>query len=91
MIKIHYFIVFLSQKHFPNETIFYAKSASRSFASKSILKARRVISMGAKWRVRDGGSISIYRDRWIPRISNSRVISPISSLEFQHRVAGIQG
>ena len=87
MIKIHCFIVFLSKKYFPNRTIFYAKSASGSFASKSILKARRVISMGAKWRVGDGGSISIYRDRWIPRISNSRVISPISSLGSEATVA----
>lgn len=79
MIKIHCFIVFLSQKYFPNGTIFYAKSASGSFGSKSILKARRVISMGAKWRVGDEGSISIYRDRWIPRISNSSHISNFES------------
>lgn len=41
----------------------------------------------AKWRVGDGGSISIYRDRCIPRISNSRVISPISSLGSEATVA----
>lgn len=65
MIKIHCFIVFLSLNTSQMGLFFYAKSTLGSFAWKSILKARRVISLGAKWRVGDGGSISIYRDWWI--------------------------
>ena len=49
-------------KYFPNSTIFEAKSANGSYAWKSILKARRVITMGAKWRVGDGRCIWIYGD-----------------------------
>jgi len=47
-------------KYFPNDTIFDAKQSSGSFAWKIILKARRVITMVAKWRVCDGRSILVF-------------------------------
>ena len=74
-------------KYFPNGTIFYAKPASGYFAWKSILKARKVISMDAKWRVGNGGSISIYKDGWIPGTSSGRILSPISGLGSEAKVA----
>ena len=46
-------------KYFPMGTIFYAKADSGSYAWRSILKARKVILLGAQWRIGDGSSIKI--------------------------------
>ena len=55
-----------------------------SFAWKSILKARKVILLGAKWRVDDGESIWIFKDCWLPR----SIVTPIPSvLDSEARVA----
>ena len=47
-------------KYVPNCSVFEAKAKSSSFAWKSILYARKLILMGAKWRVGDGTQIKIY-------------------------------
>lgn len=47
--------------------IHYAKTSFGSYAWKSILWARRVISMSARWRISDGKNISIYEDSWPPK------------------------
>lgn len=57
-----------------------AKSKSRSYAWKSILRARRVISLGAVWRIGDGCTALIFKDKWIPRLEGGRVVSLISIL-----------
>ena len=50
-------------RFFPRGTIFEAKdSSSASYAWKSILKGRDVISKGAIWRVGDGKQIRIWGD-----------------------------
>ena len=50
MTHILYFIVFKA-KYFPTGSIFVAKAGPRSYAWKSILKARKVFLLGARWRV----------------------------------------
>ena len=50
-----------------------------SFAWKSILKARKVVLLGAIWRVGDGESIRIYKDRWLPRSSVTLIPSVLDS------------
>uniref|UniRef100_A0A7N2KN68 Uncharacterized protein n=1 Tax=Quercus lobata TaxID=97700 RepID=A0A7N2KN68_QUELO len=45
------------------------------YAWKSILKARKVITLGSKWRVRDGSLVRIYEDNWIPGNHEGRIIS----------------
>ena len=51
---------------------------SGSFAWKSILHARKLILMGAKWRVGDGSQIKIYGSNWLPGETQGRVVSPQS-------------
>ena len=45
---------------------------------KSILHARKLILMGAKWRVGDGSQIKIYGSNWLPGETQGRVVSPQS-------------
>ena len=48
------------------------------------MKARKVILLGAKWRVDDGESIWIFKDCWLPR----SIVTPIPSvLDSEARVA----
>ena len=67
-------------KYFPTGTIFDAKAGSGSYAWKSILKARKVIQLGAQWRIGDGSSVKIFKDSWLPDVHSGRVLSPVSVL-----------
>lgn len=40
------------------------------------MQAREVIQKGAIWRVGDGASIKVWDHRWLPDMSNSKVLSP---------------
>ncbi|XP_065630904.1 uncharacterized mitochondrial protein AtMg00310-like [Quercus suber] len=76
-------------KYFPNGTIFYAKQSYGSYAWKSILKSRKGISMGAKWRVGDGLSISIFKDKWLPNALGGRVIGAVQGVDKSMMVANL--
>lgn len=78
-------------KYFPNCSIFEAKQSSDSYAWKSILKSRKVISMGARWRVGDGRSIRIFffPESWIPGNLGRKVISPAVSLHRNSTVLNL--
>lgn len=67
-------------KYFPIGSILYAKAKSGSNAWKSILQARKLINMGARWRIGDGSSINIFQDAWIPSNNSGRVLSLVSVL-----------
>ena len=79
MTQISYFIVFKA-KHFPTGTIFVAKASSGSYAWKSILKAQKVILLGAQWRIGDGSLVKIFKDSWLLGAHSGRVLSPVSVL-----------
>ena len=67
-------------KYFPTGTIFNAKASSGSYAWKSILKSRKVILLGARWRIGDGSSVKVFKDSWLSSAHSGRVLSPISVL-----------
>ena len=46
------------------------------YAWQSILKTRRVVRLGSRWRIGDGKSVMIHGDKWLPDLHSSRVISP---------------
>ena len=56
---------------------------------KNILKARKVIKLGAKWPVGDGYSIQVYDDNWIPGDHGGRVTSPYSALRTNALVSDL--
>ena len=62
-------------KYFPSDNVFEAKVNSGSTAWRSILKARKFIALGAKWRVVNGSSIQIYHDKWLPSEEHGMVVS----------------
>uniref|UniRef100_A0A2N9GC52 Reverse transcriptase zinc-binding domain-containing protein n=1 Tax=Fagus sylvatica TaxID=28930 RepID=A0A2N9GC52_FAGSY len=72
----------LKSKYFPNSSFLDAKMPhNASFAWRSILGAREIISLGTRWRVGNGTNIRIWKDRWIPTRSTFKVQSPISILQ----------
>ena len=73
-------------KYFPTGTIFDAKAGSGSYAWRSILKARKVILLGARWWIGDGSSVKIFKDSWLPGAQSGRVLSPVSILSEEATV-----
>ena len=67
-------------KYFPTGTIFDAKVGSGLFAWRSILKARKVILLGARWQIGDGSLVKFFKDSWLPGAQSGRVLSPVSVL-----------
>ena len=67
-------------KYFPTGSFFGAKARSGSYAWKNILKARKVILLGACWRIGDRTLVKIFKDSWFPANNPGRVLSPISVL-----------
>ena len=64
-------------KFFPNGSILDCPTTMRgSYAWQSILKAREVISRGAVWRVGNGQSINIWRQRWLLEEHHRKIITP---------------
>ena len=52
------------------------------------MRARKVIVMGAKWRVGDGQSIKVFEDKWLPGLS-AKVFRPGLDREVEPRKPGI--
>ena len=73
-------------KYFPTGTIFDAKVGSGLFAWRSILKARKVILLGACWRIGDGSSVKFFKDSWLPGAQSGRVLSLVSILSEEATV-----
>ena len=59
-------------KYFPNCSIFEAKLTSESFAWKSILWPRNLISRGARGRVGDGETIRVFQDVWLVNTTDGK-------------------
>lgn len=51
------------------------------------LRARKVVVMGAKWRVGDGQSIKVFKDNWLPGLSGGKISSVHSGLDRNLKVA----
>ncbi|KAK3231070.1 hypothetical protein Dsin_002951 [Dipteronia sinensis] len=52
-------------------------SGSCSFLRKSFCWGRELLEAGIRWRIGSGESLSIYKDRWLPRPSTFKVYSPL--------------
>ena len=61
-------------KYFPNGSVFEARFATGSFAWKNILHSKNLIERNARWRIRDGKSIRIFQDAWLPNSNEGRIL-----------------
>lgn len=65
-------------RFFPKYSILEAKdSNSGSYACKSILKGKNVLSCGFLWQVGSGASMKIWQDNWLPISNQLKVLSPV--------------
>ncbi|KAK3211950.1 hypothetical protein Dsin_016656 [Dipteronia sinensis] len=55
-----------------------SKISSASFVWNSLMWGKDVLDAGLRWRVGGGSSIHIYKDRWVPRPSTFKILSPPS-------------
>ncbi|KAL5767087.1 hypothetical protein ACOSQ2_013870 [Xanthoceras sorbifolium] len=68
----------LKSVYFPRGSFLEAGRGSKpSFVWRSLLWGRDLIELGFRWRIGDGTSTFVYKDRWIPRPSSFKVVSPI--------------
>ena len=74
-------------KFFPNCSVMEAASqSSASYAWKSIIRGREVIRKGAIWRIGNGKSVDIWRDRWLPLKHSPKILSPRRNMGSEAKV-----
>ncbi|KAF7825477.1 putative protein phosphatase 2C 65 [Senna tora] len=62
--------------YFPSEDFLSAKKGHKaSWVWSSILEGRKLLLEGSCWKVRDGCSVSVWGDRWIPGLEGFRLSS----------------
>ncbi|KAK9988414.1 hypothetical protein SO802_028653 [Lithocarpus litseifolius] len=65
-------------RYFPRTSILEAtESPNCSFVWRSLVAALPVLRTGHCWRVGDGFSINVYRDRWIPNYPTNKPLSSV--------------
>ena len=76
---------------FPNCSILEVKdSIAGSYAWKSILSARDVIRKGMVWRIGDGQSVRVKKNKWLPKGDSSSIISPLTTILPETRVPSLK-
>ena len=64
-------------KYFPNcSTLDDEVKTNGSYAWQSILKARYVVRLRAGWRIGNGESVIVRKDKWLPTQHVNFIISP---------------
>lgn len=80
----------LREKYFPNDSFFTAQlGRAPSMAWQSIVKAWAVLEGGLRWRVRNGESVRIWGDKWLPSPNTFQVQSPVTVLDPSARVCSL--
>jgi hypothetical protein len=60
-----------------------------SFVWRSICSSRDLLKDGLQWRVGNGNSIAIWKDKWLPCPSSHKIQSPIQILPAEAKVADL--
>ena len=64
-------------KYFPQCSFVEATvGPNRSYAWRSLMAAQGVVHKGMRWQVGNGNRIRVWRDKWIPRPSTYRLVTP---------------
>ncbi|XP_058208234.1 uncharacterized protein LOC131321248 [Rhododendron vialii] len=84
------FLSLFKGKYFYNRTFWEASCpSSASWAWRSILAGRAILRKGWRWNVRDGSSIDVWCDPWLPRSLLSWNVSLIKDLFSESDVDSI--
>jgi hypothetical protein len=76
------------EKYYSNGTFLSSSLGRRpSYAWRSIWNAKKLLQEGLVWRVGDGRSIKIWKDRWLEKPSSFLVQSPIQILDEEATVS----
>jgi hypothetical protein len=77
-------------KYYPSSSFLEAPLGSRvSFVWRSLFHAKGLLLRGILWRVGNGSSIRIWKDRWIPSTSSHLVCSPVGALGHDATVSDL--
>lgn len=69
------------ESYFKNNNILKASERGNvSMIWQSLIVARRIIHASARWRLKNGSSIKILKDKWIPTVTTFKFKYPISML-----------
>ena len=60
-----------------------------SYAWRSIVAAKQVIDRGPRWCIGNGESVSIWKDRWIPKLKSFKATSPHAVHQNEERVSSL--
>ncbi|XP_062093823.1 uncharacterized protein LOC133799848 [Humulus lupulus] len=62
--------------YYPTSSVLTATSSKKSsFIWRSILWGKELFLSRARWLIKDGNNVSVYHDRWIPRLNGDRSCS----------------
>ncbi|XP_042953522.1 uncharacterized protein LOC122290063 [Carya illinoinensis] len=80
-------VVMLKEKYFRHTDLLHAPLGFRpSVIWRSLWNARDLLREGLVWRVGDGRSIKIWKDKWVPRAITFKIQSSISILHAEAKV-----
>ena len=66
-------------RYFPRSSFLDAiESLNCSYVWRSLMVAQPILKSGHCWRVGNGSSISVLRDRWIPNYPTNKILHPVN-------------
>ncbi|XP_031127504.1 uncharacterized protein LOC116029594 [Ipomoea triloba] len=64
-------------KYYPGSSFLEARASNNpSFIRNSLLTAKEVIRSNSRWRIGNGNRVKIWKDKWLPDISNPYISTP---------------
>jgi len=77
----------LKVRYFPRGSFWEAKLGHQpSFTWRSILKGRAVLKEGCYWKIGSGSQVKIWRDRWLPKSPNHKIVTLPQGLDIEATV-----
>lgn len=80
----------LREKYFASDSFCTASVGNQpSYVWRSFCYARETLEGGLWWRVGNGESIKVWKDKWIPSSSTPQILSPMNELDEEARVSSL--
>lgn len=80
----------LREKYFASDSFCTASVGNRPpYVWRSFCFARENLEGGLWWRVGNGESIKVWKDKWLPCSSTSQILSPVNGLDEEARVSSL--